>query len=59
MDYPSRQADQFVIRFPDGWRDAIKAEAAKSRRSMNAEILSAIEFAMKERGVQLDAPAQK
>lgn len=36
---PSRTAEQFVVRFPDGMRDRI-AEAAKANgRSMNAEIV--------------------
>ena len=55
-DYPSRIADRYVIRFPAGWRDAIKVEAAKNRRSMNAEILNAIETAMRIKGVQFDQP---
>lgn len=42
-DYPSRLADRFIIRLPDGWRDAIKAKAAVNRRSMNQEILIALE----------------
>lgn len=37
---PSRTADQFVVRLPDGMRDKI-AEAAKANgRSMNAEIVA-------------------
>lgn len=35
---PSRTADQFLLRFPDGMRDRIAAEATKNNRSMNAEI---------------------
>lgn len=46
--------DKFMMRMPDGWRDAIKVEAAKNRRSMNAEILSAIEVAMRIKGVSLE-----
>lgn len=46
--------DKFMMRMPDGWRDAIKVEAAKNRRSMNAEILAAIEVAMRIKGVQLE-----
>lgn len=42
-DYPSNLADRFIIRLPDGWRDAIKARAAANRRSMNQEILTALE----------------
>lgn len=47
--------DKFMMRLPDGWRAAIKIEAAKNRRSMNAEILAAIEVAMRVKGVQLDS----
>ncbi len=47
--------DKFMMRMPDGWRDAIKVEAARNRRSMNAEILSAIEVAMRIKGVQLES----
>lgn len=47
--------DKFMMRMPDGWRDAIKVEAAKNRRSMNAETLSAIEVAMRIKGVQLES----
>lgn len=49
------EADKFVIRLPNGWRDTIKVEAKKSHRSMNAEIISAIETAMRIKGVQLEA----
>ncbi|UFS67753.1 Arc family DNA-binding protein [Paracoccus denitrificans] len=47
--------DKFMMRLPDGWRDAIKMEAKRSHRSMNAEILAAIEVAMRIKGVQLEA----
>lgn len=40
---PSRTAEQFVVRFPDGMRDQI-AEAAKAAgRSMNAEIVARLQ----------------
>lgn len=39
---PMRQ-DQYVVRFPDGLRDKIKALAKANRRSMNAEIVLALE----------------
>lgn len=42
-DYPSNLADRFIIRLPEGWRDAIKDRAAANRRSMNQEILIALE----------------
>lgn len=35
--------DQFNLRLPDGWRDALKNRAARNRRSMNSEILAALE----------------
>lgn len=38
-----QEADKFMIRLPNGWRDAIKARAARNRRSMNSEILAALE----------------
>ncbi|SET74901.1 Arc family DNA-binding protein [Paracoccus homiensis] len=52
--YPSQTADRFMIRLPDGWRDVIKVEAAKNRRSMNSEIVEAIATAMRVKGVQLE-----
>lgn len=46
MTASSRTNDKFMLRLPDGWRDVIKVRAVKNRRSMNAEILSAIEAAL-------------
>lgn len=46
MTYPSHKQDQYVVRFPDGMRDQIKALAKANRRSMNAEIIVAIEAGM-------------
>jgi plasmid stability protein len=40
---PRQVADQFVLRFPEGYREAIKIAAARNRRSMNAEILFHLE----------------
>lgn len=40
QNYPSRTADQFVVRFPDGMRDRLKEAAATNGRSMNAEIIA-------------------
>lgn len=37
---PSRSADQFVVRLPEGLRDTLKARAASNNRSMNAEIVA-------------------
>lgn len=39
-----RGSEQFMLRLPDGMRDRIKASAAKEGRSMNAEIVNALEF---------------
>lgn len=50
--------DRYTIRLPDGWRDAIKAEAQKNHRTMNSEVLAAIETAMRIKGVQLNAQGQ-
>lgn len=50
-----QEADKFVVRLPKGWRDTIRAEAHKSHRSMNAEIVAAIETAMRIKGVSLEA----
>ena len=36
---PSKQLDQFVVRLPNGMRDALKETAADNGRSMNAEIV--------------------
>ena len=38
-----RESDKYVLRFPDGLREDIKAIAAQSRRSMNAEFIFLIE----------------
>ncbi len=51
--------EQIAVRMPSGWREKVKAEAAKERRSMNSEILAAIEAAMRSKGVHLDTTAQK
>lgn len=40
---PSRTAEQFVVRFPDGMRDRIAEAAKSSNRSMNAEIVARLE----------------
>jgi hypothetical protein len=39
---PSRTADQFVIRLPEGMRESIAAAAKNNNRSMNAEIIARI-----------------
>lgn len=41
--YPSRLAEQFVVRFPDGMRDRLKEAAHANGRSMNAEIIARLQ----------------
>lgn len=43
---PGRGADQFIVRFPDGMRDKIKAAADTKGRSMNAEIITRLEASL-------------
>lgn len=40
---PSAGQDKFIVRLPEGMRDRIKTVAERNRRSMNAEIVDAIE----------------
>lgn len=40
---PSRRADQFVARFPDGLRGQLSEVAKQSGRSMNAEIIARLQ----------------
>lgn len=39
----SRKLDQYIVRFPDGMRDRLKANAEANNRSMNAEIVARLE----------------
>lgn len=54
-----QDADKYVIRFPGRMRDRIKAMAKAHRRSMNAEILLAIDEHMAAAGdeIGVQAPA--
>lgn len=50
---PSRTADQFVVRLPDGLRGRI-AEAAKAAgRSMNSEIVARLQSTFAERNTEI------
>ncbi|AHD09998.1 Arc family DNA-binding protein [Phaeobacter gallaeciensis] len=42
--YPSELAERFQVRLPEGMRDRIKAAAAENNRSMNAEIVHALQL---------------
>ncbi len=41
--FPSQKLDQYMLRFPDGLRDRIKAAAEANKRSMNQEIIALLE----------------
>ncbi|KFA58967.1 hypothetical protein GAPWKB11_0856 [Gilliamella apicola] len=41
--FPSQVQDKFTVRFPEGMRDKIAEQAKKNNRSMNAEIILALE----------------
>lgn len=41
--YPSDSADRFIVRMSPGTRDQVAALARKNKRSMNSEILAAIQ----------------
>lgn len=43
QDSPSRTLDKIVIRVPDGLRDRIAETAKRNGRSMNAEVVAALE----------------
>jgi plasmid stability protein len=38
-----KDGEKYIVRLPGGWREAIKVRAAANRRSMNQEILAALE----------------
>lgn len=44
--YPSEKQDQYMLRMPDGMRDALKAKAAENKRSLNAEIVSRLQASL-------------
>lgn len=44
--YPSAKLDQYIVRFPDGMRDALKRAAEANGRSMNAEIVHRLETSL-------------
>lgn len=52
-----RNEDKYMLRLPDGWRAAIKARAVKNHRSMNNEILAALEGVVTAAGGDLGGRA--
>lgn len=47
-----RDYDKFMLRFPDGMRDAIAERARRNGRSMNSEIVQILEDALDRRVVE-------
>jgi hypothetical protein len=45
-DFPSSKQEQFVLRFPEGMRDRIRAAADENSRSMNAEIIARLDASL-------------
>lgn len=50
---PSRTAEQFVVRFPDGMRDRIAEAAKQNNRSMNAEIVARLHRSFETRDTDI------
>lgn len=46
LEIPGRGAEQFTLRFPKGLRDWVKETARKNMRSMNSEIILALQEKM-------------
>ena len=46
QNYPSRTADKFVVRLPEGMRDRIADVAKQHHRSMNSEIIARLEHSL-------------
>lgn len=49
----SRSLDQYIVRFPDGMRDQLKAAASENNRSMNAEIVARLSDTLEGRYLEL------
>ncbi|MGR9311370.1 Arc family DNA-binding protein [Rhizobium leguminosarum] len=57
-DFPSTRQDQFNLRLPDGMRDEIQRLASEDGRSMNAQIIELLNFAIKNSGLDIDEITQ-
>lgn len=44
----AKEQDKYVVRFPEGMRDQIKAAAKQNKRSLNAEIVARLHSTMAE-----------
>ncbi|WP_371398835.1 Arc family DNA-binding protein [Marinovum algicola] len=51
---PRQNQDKFILRLPDGMRDQVKQLAASNHRSMNAEILAALEMWLGDSRIGMD-----
>ncbi|HRQ59828.1 MAG TPA: Arc family DNA-binding protein [Azoarcus taiwanensis] len=50
QDSESRHADKYIVRFPDGMRDRLKASGQAAGRSLNAEIVFRLEQSFRQQG---------
>lgn len=48
-NFPSTEADKFIVRLPAGMRDRIAESAKANNRSMNAEVVGLLQQAMEVR----------
>ncbi|WP_234885256.1 Arc family DNA-binding protein [Rhizobium rhizogenes] len=53
-DFPSTKQDQFNLRLPAGMREEIRRLAIEDGRSMNAQIVELLDFAIKNSGLDMD-----
>lgn len=59
QDTPSRHADKYIVRFPEGMRDKIAAAAEENGRSMNAEIIARLQASFETKTAAIEpAPAR-
>lgn len=52
----AQDSDKYIVRFPDGMRDRIAAVAKANNRSMNAEIVKCLEWALNVVGEPTSQP---
>lgn len=57
--FPSQVQDKFTVRFPEGMRDKIAEQAKTNNRSMNAEIILALEKYLESQKQNLPEPSTK
>lgn len=49
----SREAERYILRFPDGMRDRLKAIARTNGRSLNAEIVNRLIHSFHEHPIEM------